>query len=47
MGINENLVENRNRVPKEVNGLAFSSWSELGLNDIDFIRGKPIWDNVS
>ncbi|KAI3464703.1 hypothetical protein Pfo_021366 [Paulownia fortunei] len=42
-GYYENLEELRKGIPEEANWFAFSSWAKIGLYDIDFGWGKPVW----
>ncbi|KAG6388403.1 hypothetical protein SASPL_149828 [Salvia splendens] len=39
----ELLEELRNEMPQEATYLAFSSWANIGLSEVDFGWGKPVW----
>ncbi|KAG6384737.1 hypothetical protein SASPL_153555 [Salvia splendens] len=42
-GLNEYLEELRNEMPQQANWLCFSSWVNMGLYEVDFGWGKPVW----
>ncbi|XP_042039541.1 stemmadenine O-acetyltransferase-like [Salvia splendens] len=42
-GLGEYLEELRNEMPQQANVLVFSSWVNMGLNEVDFGWGKPVW----
>ncbi|KAG6390593.1 hypothetical protein SASPL_148331 [Salvia splendens] len=41
-GVHEFLEELRNEIPQEATWLAFSSWANIGLSEVDFGWGKPV-----
>ncbi|KAG6388511.1 hypothetical protein SASPL_149939 [Salvia splendens] len=42
-GVYEFLEELRNEMPQEATWLAFTSWSNIGLSEVNFGWGKPVW----
>ncbi|KAG6427554.1 hypothetical protein SASPL_111800 [Salvia splendens] len=42
-GVYEILETFRNEMPQEATWLAFTSWAGIGLSEVDFGWGKPVW----
>ncbi|XP_047960002.1 stemmadenine O-acetyltransferase-like [Salvia hispanica] len=42
-GVYELLEALRNEMPQEGTWLAFTSWANIGLSEVDFGWGKPVW----
>ncbi|KAG6388509.1 hypothetical protein SASPL_149937 [Salvia splendens] len=42
-GVYEIFEAFRNEMPQEATWLAFTSWANIGLSEVDFGWGKPVW----